>query len=179
MFFSARTTLLTLASILSVSASAQLNDLQLPGERWLSTFDKYICSEDGTAVARPAALDQFDVKFETATTDITLDNVLLKATFSENGAVCRYNAILLANNANRTAVLLQSVAFYPQGDGAAYSKCLAGKALLDESFRSTSYLYYGKPHKVAFMIPVVGAEVVCGTKATAVGVNFPVTGKIQ
>jgi len=173
---------LLLASVLCLAPAAFAAapaDLILPGERWIAASDKYVCSEDGVAVTQPPALQSIQAVFEQMTTDFTLDNALIKATFQENGKTCRYNAILFADNALRTAQLVQSIAFNPSGDAAAYRDCSSGKAVLDAAFKSVNYLYYGHPHSLAFMLPGVGAETVCGEGAEAVGVNFKLQGKIQ
>ena len=160
--------------LLAVASTAQAEtDLTLPGEKWIAQFNKYICSETGPAVAAPAALTERNVVFEQITTDQTLDNVLLKATFVEAGVSCRYNAILFADNAARQSRLVESKAYAPAADGT----CNDGKALLDRALASTDYLYYGHPHNVALLLPDVGGEAVC-EGAETVGVNFIVRGRV-
>ena len=161
-------------SLLSVASIAHAEtDLTLPGEKWIAQFNKYICSETGPAVEAPAALAERGFVFEQITTDATLDNVLLKATFNEAGVSCRYNAILFADNATRQSRLVESKAYAPAADGA----CAEGKALLDAALASADYLYYGHPHNVALLLPKVGGESVC-EGAETVGVNFVVRGRI-
>ena len=167
-------------SILSASSSfAAAGDLVLPGEKWIAKFDKYVCAAYGQAVARPQSLEQFKVTFEQITTDSTLDNALLKASFEENGKPCRYNAILFAENTAQTSQLLQSIAFSPNGGPTTYRDCIAGKAVLDNALLNNKYLYYGHPHNLALMMPGVGTEAVCGEGSFAVGANFVVKGKIK
>lgn len=162
--------------ILAFPAFAQAGDLTLPGEKWLATFDKYVCEAFGEPVTRPQALERLNATFERLTTDSTLDNVLLKATFEENGKTCRYNAILFADNAAQTYTLVQSIAYDPAGAGSSYRDCSAGKAVLDNALSGHPYLYYGHPHNVALMMTGVGAEAICGSGAQAIGANFMVKG---
>jgi len=158
---------------------AQAGDLTLPGERWLATFDKYVCAAFGESVTRPQALERLNATFEQLTTDSTLDNVLLKATFEENGKTCRYNAILFADNAAQAYTLVQSIAYDPAGGGSSYRDCGAGKAVLDGALSGHKYLYYGHPHNVALMMTGVGAEAVCGSGAPVIGANFVVKGIVK
>ncbi len=164
-----------LISILPTSSFANTGDLVLAGEKWIAKFDKYICAAFTPAVARPQAFESLNVVFEQITTDMTLDNGLIKATFEEEGKACRYNAILFADNAASTSRLVESKAYAP-ADG---SECAAGKALLDAAFAANDYLYYGHPHNLAFMVPGVGAQALCGDTAQVVGVNFVVKGRIR
>lgn len=153
-------------------AAANEGDLVLPGERWIAKFDKYVCAAFGAAVARPAAFEEFNVNFEQITTDRTLDNILLKASFEENGVYCRYNAFLFADNAEQTVRFVESKAYAPNGG----SDCAGGKALLDTALQFNKYLYYGHPHNAAIMVSVPGAEAVCGQNL--IGVNFVVKGRV-
>lgn len=170
-----QTLVLPILSVLAGTAFAGEGDLTLPGEKWIATFNHYVCSETTPAAVRPAALDALDVQFERITTDASLDNVLLKATFTEDGKTCRYNAILFADNAARTVRLVESKAYASAGD----EDCADGRALLDEKLQGTDYLYYGHPHNVAIMLPVDDAAALCGEGAEAVGVNFVVSGRVQ
>ncbi len=156
------------------SAIATDSDLVLPGEKWLSRFDKFVCAAFGPAVIAPASLGSMNIAFETMTTDSTLDNGLLKATFTQDGAQCRYSAIVFADNAAATLRLVQSKAFAPLGG----SDCALGKDVLDRAFAPTDYLYYGHPHNLAILMHLDDAETICGPGATRVGVNFVVTGRI-
>lgn len=161
-----------LALLTAAFAGANEGDLVLPGERWLGKFDKYICAAFGAAVERPAAFEAFNVNFEQVTTDYSLDNVLLKASFEENGVYCRYSALLFADNAAFTIQLVESKAYAPAG-----GSCENGKALLDTALTFNEYLYYGHPHNAAIMVSVPGATEVCGQDR--VGVNFVLKGRLQ
>lgn len=168
--------LVTAFALVSITSSfaQDSRDLSLPGEKWLAKFTGYVCAAFTPVVAAPSEHADLKVKFERITTDSTLDNGLIKATFEENGVACRYNAILLADNAASTIRIVESKA-YSVADG---SECAHGKAVLDAGLESNSYLYYGHPHNLAIMIPSVGAEAVCGAGSTMIGVNFVVSGKI-
>lgn len=166
--------------MLMLPGVSQAGDLTLPGEKWLATFDKFICAAFEGAVDRPAVLEQLSVNFEQITTDSTLDNVLLKATFEENGKACRYNAILFADNNAQVYELVQSIAYDPAAEnGASYRDCTAGKETLDTALAGNKYLYYGHPHNAALMMTGVGAEAVCGSGAEAIGANFVVRGIVK
>lgn len=166
--------LLSLLAVVPTSLSfAAEGDLTLPGEKWLAKFDKYVCAAFGPAVTRPEALERMNVQFAQITTDSTLDNGLVLATFEENGKACRYNAIVLADNAASTIKLVDSKAYAPAGD----SGCETGKAVLDDALRAVDYLYYGHPHNLALMLPGVGAEGVCNG-GQVIGANFVVKGKV-
>lgn len=168
----------SIASVLSFSALAA-TELTLPGEKWLGEFAGYVCDDSGVTVSRPSTLEAMNVIFERVTTDSTLDNALLKATFQENGITCRYNAIIFGDNTARTSKLLQSIAFNPAAtNGAAYMECMNGKAMLDAAFASGDYLYYGHPHHLAFMVPMAEAEALCGAGQQFVGIDFTVKGKV-
>lgn len=160
------------ACFTTVSAFAAEGDLELPGEKWLSRFDRYVCDYD-KATSAPKALAELKVNFERMSSDQTLDNALLLANFEENGVACRYSAILLADNAAFTSRLVDSKAFSVDGT----ADCARGKAVLDAAFANNTYLYYGHPHRLALMMPVEGAEAVCGEGKTLVGAEFVVTGK--
>ncbi len=161
-------------ALLATSALASDEDLTLPGERWLATFDKYICAAFGPEAEQPEGYASLNVKFEQLTTDHSLDNGLIKATFEENGVLCRYSALVLADNAAATIKLVESKAYAPSKQ----ANCADGRAVVDQTLEDNSYLYYGHPHNLAIMVPVSGAANVCGSDATAVGVNFVVKGRI-
>ncbi len=167
--------LATALSAMSFVSFANDGDLVLPGERWISTFNGYICAAFQPTVEAPAVHSELNVKFETLTSDYSLDNGLIKATFEVDGEVCRYSAIMFADNDAATIDLVESKA-YSLGENA---DCSAGKALLDQHLTANDYLYYGHPHNLAVMIPVEGAADVCGEGATHMGVNFVVTGRIN
>ncbi len=166
---------LALALILTVSftASAQEADYVLAGEKWIAKTNGIVCAAFTPSVQMPAGFANINVAFEQITTDMTLDNGLLKATFTEDGKTCRYNAVLLADNAAATIRLVNSKAYAPAGD----SDCAVGKTVLDAAFESNDYLYYGHPHNLAIMVPVEGIDAVC-PGASVIGVNFVVTGKV-
>lgn len=156
------------------SAFAAEGDLVLPGAKWIAKFNKYVCAAFGPEATQPAGHSDLKVKFEQITTDSTLDNGLITASFKVEGKTCRYSALLLADNAAATIRLVESKAFAPEGD----VDCSAGKAELDASLESNDYLYYGHPHNLAIMAPVTGAEKVCGGQKL-IGVNFVVSGRIS
>src|SRR3989344_910842 len=162
-----------LVTMTATSAIANEGDLVLNGEKWIASFKNYNCVAFGAEVARPAGHEKFQVSFEKITTVSTLDNGLLKATFVEDGKSCRYNAFVFADNAAATMRLVESKAYAVNGD----SDCAEGKALLDSNFESNNYLYWGHPHNLTVLIPVEGAEAVCGNGF--VGVNFVVSGRVK
>jgi hypothetical protein len=151
-------------------------DLSLPGERWSSKANGIVCANNtAIQVDTPAQLESFAVKFETVTTDYSLDNGLLKATFVEDGVSCRYSALLLADNAARTLKLVDSVAFAADAD----ANCTNGKAMLDGLLQETSYLYWGRPAHVTILIEEPAAAAVCGEGAKAIGLDFVLTGRVS
>lgn len=154
-------------------------DLELPGEKWVGSFDKYVCAAFGEEVNAPSVLNDMQVTFETITTDSSLDNALLRANFMENGVACRYNAILFSDNDAQTVELVQSIAFNKAGGAEAYRDCVQGKSVLDAALKHNDYLYYGHPHNLAIMAPGLGASSVCGAEAELIGINFVVTGKLK
>lgn len=164
---------LVLGFLMLSASSVFAQDLTLPGEKWIAKFTNYVCVAFGPSVRASTELESFKVKFEQITTDSTLDNGLIKATFEEGNSVCRYSAIVLADNAAATMKLVESKAYATTGD----SDCITGKAMLDQNFVSNNYLYYGHPHNLSIMIPAVGAEAVCNGEKF-LGVNFVVSGRI-
>ncbi|MES2527321.1 MAG: hypothetical protein V4598_09540 [Bdellovibrionota bacterium] len=164
---------LFLAALFSFSAFATEGDLTIPNQKWKSTFKNYNCAAFGPAIEVPASHRGLDVKFETITTDSTLDNGLLKASFTEGGKACRYSAILLADNAAATIRIVESKAFAPVDD----STCAAGKAILDRNLEANNYLYWGHPHNLTILAPSEDAQALCGSDY--VGINFVVTGRIE
>ena len=163
----------TVFAALSLSAFAQEGDLVLQGEKWIAKFTGYKCAAFGADVARPAALEKLNVVFEKLTTDSTLDNGLVKATFTQDGVNCRYNAIIFADNAASTIRLVESKSYSPEKK----SECNEGKVVLDAALESIDYLYWGHPHNLTRMAPVEGAEAVCGNGL--IGFNFVVAGRVQ
>jgi hypothetical protein len=172
---------MALLTIMTLSTLAQANELTIPGEKWLAKFTGFICAAYTDTVAAPTEFAKINVKFEQITTDSTLDNALLKATFEQDGKTCRYNSIISADNTAQTYELVQSIAYDVNGKtAAAYKDCNAGKAVIDNAFKATNkYLYYGHPHNLAFMLPNTGAENVCGAGAEMIGANFVVSGIIK
>ncbi|SMF56860.1 hypothetical protein [Pseudobacteriovorax antillogorgiicola] len=166
--------ILSLFAMSSVSGLAS-QDLTLPGERWLAAATGYICEDArDVLVEAPEPFAQFDVKFETLTTDYSLDNALLKATFMENGEECRYSALLFADNAAYTSEIVESVAYSIK----AGTDCSKGQAKLDEALSFNDYLYWGRPHHLTFMVETEDAVRLCGKDATHVGVDFVLKGRI-
>ncbi|GEM_PF-2385098 len=154
---------------------AQSGDLTIPGERWQTTFNKYICNNVVTNAATPTEFARINVQFGTVTTDYTLDNGLMKATFEENGKVCNYSAILLADNTLSTIKLITSKAYAVNAD----TECTEGQKIIDDAFKGPNkYLYYGHPHNLAVMVPVADAANICPGQST-MGVNFVLTGKLD
>lgn len=155
-------------------AFAEVTDLTLPGERWLSKFTGYVCQDGNTQTASvPAELAARNVVFTKASTDYTLDNYLFKATFEENGVACSYSSYLLADNAAWTIKLVSSVA-HANGDEA---QCVEGKAFLDNLLAFNPYTYlHGR---AALYVNATDAAAQCGEGATTVGIHFQVTGKVQ
>ncbi|MBO9667481.1 MAG: hypothetical protein J7501_11800 [Bdellovibrio sp.] len=156
------------------SAFATEGDLVLPGERWLAKFTAFVCEDGNTQTASiPADFAAWNVQFGKASTDYSLDNLLVKATFVEAGVTCSYSSIIFADNAAKTAVLVQSNAYAPAGG----SDCAQGKAFLDSALKSNTYKYlHGR---VAIYVPASDAAAQCSAQSTAVGLHFQVTGKVQ
>lgn len=164
---------LALLATVSLNSFAQEADLVLAGEKWLAKHTGVVCAAFTPQVALPSGFANIDVKFEKITTDMTLDNGLIKATFVENGNLCRYNAFLLADNAASTIRLVESKAY----SAVKNADCSNGKSVLDAALESNDYLYYGHPHNLAIMVEVEGTEAVCnGSKL--IGINFVVSGKV-
>lgn len=166
-----------LASMLALSFSqafANDGDLTLPGERWLAKFTAFVCGDGNTQTASvPAEFAAKKVVFGRATTDYSLDNLLIKATFEENGAVCNYSALLFADNAAWTVKLVDSKAFSAANE----SSCVEGKAFLDAALADNAYKYlHGR---AAIFVPTTDAAAQCGEGNTTVGLHFQVSGKIQ
>ncbi|MDQ3230402.1 MAG: hypothetical protein M3Q07_01165 [Pseudobdellovibrionaceae bacterium] len=135
----------------------------------------YVCAADTSkTVESPATLQDIAATFESMTTDYSLDNGLLKATFVEDGVTCRYSALILADNAAKTLKLVESLAF--ASDEA--SSCSQGKAMLDGYLAANSYLYWGHPHHVTVLIEEPNAAAVCGEGTATVGIDFVLAGKI-
>ena len=165
---------LFLSIVLNLSlAIGHEGDLVLDGEEWISTFKGYVCDDSGESVVVPSSFNELNVKFETLSADASLNNVLIKGTFKEDGAVCRYSAFLFADNDINTFSFIESKAFAVTGS----SDCFFGKMVLDDSFQFGDYLYFGNPQNMALMASVRGALSICG--GDTVGVNFVVSGNVQ
>ncbi|MAE72527.1 MAG: hypothetical protein CL675_00430 [Bdellovibrionaceae bacterium] len=161
------TTLLTSLSLAS--------DIVLEGERWKAEHSGYRCAAFAEDVAAPLSHQQFQVQFTSLTTDYSLDNILLKATFVEGEALCRYSVLLLADNTAQTTQFVQSKA-YSENES---SSCAAGKALLDSQLSSNTYLYWGHPHHATILFSDASAQDLCGEGMSEVGLDFILTGRIQ
>jgi len=154
------------------SAFAQDSDLVLNDERWLAEFTTYVC-EDGNVEARqvPNELALFNVQFGRLTTDFSLDNVLIKATFTENGQECRYSAMMFADNAAWTIGLVDSKAYSVNGT----TDCAEGKNALDSILEFNSYKYlHGR---AAIFVNSENAEASCGSDK--IGIHFQARGRIN
>lgn len=162
-----------MAALTLTTAIANDGDLTMPGERWNSKFTAFVCGDGNVqAAAIPTDFAAFEIQLGRMTTDITLDNYLLRATFVENNVACNYSAILLADNAAWTIKLVDSKAYASNGG----SDCLSGKAVIDSALANNRYVYlHGR---AAIWSTVNGAEVSCGAGATEVGLHFQVTGKL-
>lgn len=163
-----------LAALSITSVFATEGYLTLPGERWEAKFTAYVCADGNTQTASvPADFAAKNIVFGRATTDMSLDNLLLKATFEENGVACNYSALIFADNAAWTAKLVDSKAYAANGG----SECLEGKAFIDSILEFNAYKYlHGR---AAIFVPAVDAASQCGAEATTIGLHFQVTGKIQ
>lgn len=161
------------AALSLTTAIANDGDLTMPGERWNSKFTAFVCGDGNVAAqAVPTDFATYNIELGRMTTDFSLDNYLLRATFVENNVTCNYSAILLADNAAWTIKLIESKAYAPVGG----SDCLAGKAIIDSALADNKYAYlHGR---AALWAPVAGAEASCGAGSTTVGLHFQVTGKL-
>lgn len=160
---------------LAFSSSFANTDLVLPEEeRWLAEFTAYVCEDGNTQTASvPEEFAAFNVKLGRTTTDYTLDNLLVKGTFEQDGATCNYSVLLLADNAAWNVKLVDSKAYAPNGG----SDCAAGKAMLDSKFAFNNYKYlHGR---AAIFVPATDAALQCGTGADSIGLHFQVRGRIK
>ncbi len=167
-----RIVLSALFALSSTAALARDLDLTLPGERWVAEYTMNVCADGFTPVAQASHLDALSVRFGRFSTDMSLDNALLKATFSQDGATCAYSALLLADNSANTISLVESRAFAVNGD----SDCLAGKDVIDTTLEHNSYRYlHGR---LAIDVAAANAEAVCGAGSTTIGLHFQVRGRL-
>ncbi len=168
--------LVLLATLLTASTFAN-TDLVLEGERWLASHKGYVCAAFTDYTAAPASHADLNVKFEKLSTDYTLDNILIKATFENvDGVECSYSSILFADNAASTIVLVDSRAFSKE---VASADCSEGKTILDDQLADNDYLYWGHPHHATIMVPAAGAADICGAGATHIGIDFMVSGRVK
>lgn len=170
-----KTILVSLLTALSFSnAFAAETDLTLPGERWLAKFSAYVCEDGNTPTSSiPEQFAAINTAFGRATTDMSLDNILLKATFDEAGVSCNYSALIFADNAAWTATLVDSKAYAPNGG----ADCSQGKAVLDAALKFNNYKYlHGR---AAIYVPAKDAALQCGAGASTIGLHFQVQGKIK
>ncbi|MBY0416111.1 MAG: hypothetical protein K2Q18_18205 [Bdellovibrionales bacterium] len=166
---------LLLALLLTAQTTFAETDLSIPGEKWLGKYTSYLCAAFGANTVGPKTHRDLNVVFESIITDSTLDNGVLKATFESNGSVCRYSAIMLADNAAATITMVESKAYSLSEGG----DCSFGKSVLDSQLAPVNtYHYYGHPHNMALMIETSEAKEVCGAEATHIGINFVVAGKV-
>lgn len=156
----------SLLSLLSVTAFAQ--DLPLPAqERWLALNGGITCGSDNTLTTNvPAEFKAKSIVFTYMTTDYTLDNGKFVAGFFENGVECRYNLLVLSDNANFTITKVDSKAYAVNGG----STCEEGKAYIDSLFGFNNYTY--ARGTMAIQLAVADAAEVCGAGATTVGLYF-------
>lgn len=163
--------LIALVALVSVSSFAQ-TDLVLEGERWLAKNKGYVCGAFTDYTAAPSSHADMNVVWGDLSTDYTLDNILIKATFDNaDGVECSYSTFLFADNDASTIEFLESRAFSKVD---ASADCSEGKAILDAQLEFNDYLYWGHPHHATLMVPAAGAAEVCGAGATHIGIDFMV-----
>ncbi len=155
-----------------VMNSAKANDLKIPGEKWIAKSSGYVCGAYGNKIQLNSAKK---LKFKQITTDRTLDNGLLKASFIEGSGICNYSAIMYADNSAQTIALVESKAYAVRGE----SDCSKGKKFLDKILDFNKYHYWGHPHHLTIMVKDKNAHKHCGENSTHIGIDFTVTGRIQ
>ena len=152
------------AALALLSTLTSANDLTIPGERWLGEFDGFRCAAYGSFVATPASYDAMGLEITQMTTDMSLDNGLIKATYLDGSSECRYSAVVFADNSAKTIELVESKAYAVDG----VAECSAGKELLDKQFKLTNYIYWAG--RVLVMVQDASAPDLCG--ALKVGISF-------
>ena len=162
-----------LAALFAVTALsntfAQSADLVLDGERWLAKWTAYVCDDGHTqATEVPAELAEYNVEFNHLGADYSLDNIIVKASYEENGVACSYSAILFADNAAWTVELVES-------RGLPVNDCANGKAVIDSVLEFNSYKYlHGR---AAIFVPFSNAEKACNDGSGKIGIHFQVYGR--
>lgn len=165
--------ILTLVTLVLFSQSVVAQDLVLEGERWFGKFTGYVCADGNTpAQVAPSELARYEVAFGHVGADYSLDNVILKGTFQENGVTCYYSALLFADNAAWTAELVDSRAYSQEG-----VSCAEGHQAIDQTLSFNRYEYlHGR---AALFIPSVDAEAACGAGAEEIALHLQVQGRHQ
>ncbi|WP_374035501.1 hypothetical protein ACES2I_07230 [Bdellovibrio bacteriovorus] len=161
-----------LALMMVLPFTAQANqDLVLDGERWLAKFTAYVCDDGNTQTATPVDISSRNIIFTNASADYSLDNILLKATYTEGDSTCNYSALMLADNALWTVSLVNSKAYATSGT----SDCSATKSYLDQLLAKNDYKYlHGR---VAVYVPASDAQDLCDSDK--VGIHLQVTGRVK
>lgn len=153
-------------SLFAVSVFAQ--DLPLPAqERWLALNGGFTCGHENVPATNvPLEFKEKNILFTYMTTDYSLDNGKFVASFYENGVECRYNLIVLSDNANFTMTKVDSKAYAINGG----STCEEGKNYLDSLFEFNNYTY-GRG-AMGIQMAVADAAAICGEGVTTVGLYF-------
>ncbi len=158
-----------LALLTMTSAFAQTADLELENERWLAKWTAYVCDDGNTLASEtPAELADYNAQFYHLGADYTLDNIIMKATFEENGVECSYSALLFADNDAWTIELTESRAL-------PVAECAAGKAALDQVLKFNTYKYlHGR---AAIYFGFSNADVACNDGSGKIGIHFQTIGR--
>lgn len=162
--------LTALIAITSLSASANdSGDLVLEGERWLAKWTAYVCDDGHTpATETPAELMEYNTQFNHLGADYSLDNIITKASFVENGVTCSYSAILFADNAAQTVQRVESRAL-PEVE------CFNGKKAVDSILEFNTYKYlHGR---AAIYFPFSNAAKACADNSGKIGIHYQVYGR--
>ena len=163
---------------LALSASAFAQDINFGAqERWLAQAGGYTCGAANTPVAAvPAEFKNKAIMFTYMTTDFTLDNGKFVASYYEKGTECRYNLVVLADNATMIFTKTDSTAY--SINGSPVENCAEGKAYLDSLFAAPTKYFYGKG-AMSMQVAVADAAAICGEGATHVGVHFKKAAKTK